>query len=627
MARAFNSSERVALFLIADGKCQSCGTELGPGWHADHVIPWSAGGPTDVTNGQALCRPCNLRKGNRMTIVGPWPDAIELRKWQENAIHKFNQTSPEDFLEVATPAAGKTRFALKLAHQLLSVGRISRIYIVTPSDPLKTQWMEAAAEIGLDIKADWENSVGTFPPDFHGVCVTFHQVHSQPQLHRLHCGNAPTLVIFDEVHHAGDESAWGQALRIAFEPAVHRLSLSGTPFRGDNQRIPFVQYDNGWCVPNHKYTHGEAINDNVCRPVFFPRYGGQMEWESGGTRRTASFEDELESREESERLRTALDLHADHLPQMLKQANERLLELRREDPNAAGLVLANRRQEHARKIATHMQRYLGVSPVVVVSEDPDAAGKIRDFEKSHDPWIVAVNMVSEGVDIPRLRVGVWATAVTAPLFFRQAVGRLVRWENGSDNSAYMYIPDDPRLRELAESVMKERLHALVEAAQEESGSQQGGSGQGSLNLFIPISAKPEFAGITTHEGESIDANEFEQARMVAAQVGWTSTDDHIKAVKFIRLLATAPTVHQHASSPPSEPKQVRVKNLKDRQNQIVQSIAYVLDVPGDYQEKCAHINGALNQSVGIGTVKHATEEQLKKRLENAVQWLTELRRG
>jgi 5-methylcytosine-specific restriction endonuclease McrA len=61
--RRFNRLEKIALYLYADGKCELCGKELAPGWHGDHILPFSKGGQTDVINGQALCAECNLKKG------------------------------------------------------------------------------------------------------------------------------------------------------------------------------------------------------------------------------------------------------------------------------------------------------------------------------------------------------------------------------------------------------------------------------------------------------------------------------------------------------------------------------------------------------------------------------------
>lgn len=63
--RAFSAEEKRELWFRARGRCCICHVALTQGWHADHIIPWKEGGPTTIDNGQALCRPCNLRKSAR----------------------------------------------------------------------------------------------------------------------------------------------------------------------------------------------------------------------------------------------------------------------------------------------------------------------------------------------------------------------------------------------------------------------------------------------------------------------------------------------------------------------------------------------------------------------------------
>ena len=78
--------------------------------------------------------------------------------------------------------------------------------------------------------------------DFTGVAVTYAQVAAHPALHRQRTQNRRTLVVFDEIHHAGDALSWGEAVLEAFDPARRRLALTGTPFRSDANPIPFVTY-------------------------------------------------------------------------------------------------------------------------------------------------------------------------------------------------------------------------------------------------------------------------------------------------------------------------------------------------------------------------------------------------
>jgi hypothetical protein len=73
--------------------------------------------------------------------------------------------------------------------------------------------------------------------------------------------------------------------------------------------------------------------------------------------------------------------------------------------------------------------------------------------------MVAVRMVSEGVDVPRLCVGVYATSTSTPLFFAQAVGRFVRARRRGE-TASVFLPSVPTVLELAARLEDERDHAL-----------------------------------------------------------------------------------------------------------------------------------------------------------------------
>src|SRR5580704_16570822 len=73
--------------------------------------------------------------------------------------------------------------------------------------------------------------------------------------------------------------------------------------------------------------------------------------------------------------------------------------------------------------------------------------------------MVAVRMVSEGVDIPRLAVGVYATSVSTALFFAQAVGRFVRARQRGE-TASVFLPSVPVLLSYAAELEAERDHVL-----------------------------------------------------------------------------------------------------------------------------------------------------------------------
>ena len=339
---------------------------------------------------------------------------VRLRPWQKRALDLLVASPNPDFLTVATPGAGKTTFALCAAVKDMAANNGRRLVVVAPTSHLKLQWAEAAARFGLHLEPRWSATNGRLPADIHGIVTTYQQVASNPEAIRPLA--ARSMVVLDEVHHAGDERAWGDAVRRAFEGAPRRLSLSGTPFRSDTRAIPFVNYVLDEARPDFEYGYGDALADGrVVRPVYFPRINGFMEWVApDGSVAAAGFDDALDRTGSAQRLRTALSLEGEWLPTVLLQANERLGSIRKVQPDAGGLVIAAD-QDHAKGIADILRYRCGAKATVAVSDDPTSSSRIARFATGTDPWIVAVRMVSEGVDIPRLRVGVYATTTSTDL--------------------------------------------------------------------------------------------------------------------------------------------------------------------------------------------------------------------
>jgi superfamily II DNA or RNA helicase len=386
-----------------------------------------------------------------------------LRAWQRKAIVTYLRQAPQDFLAVATPGAGKTTFALRLAAELLADGTVEQITVVAPTDHLKTQWAQAAARVGIQLDPTFKNTVGATSRDFHGVVVTYAQVGLAPGIHRRRTTARRTLVILDEIHHAGDARTWGDGVKEAFEPAVRRLGLTGTPFRSDTNPIPFVTYeaDGGLTRSRADSTYGyaDALRDGVVRPVLFLAYSGETRWRtSAGEELSARLGEPLTQEQTAHAWRTALDPQGDWMPAVLRAADNRLTTVRTGMPDAGGLVIAS---DHAsaRAYATMLTRITGTAPVVVLSDDKAASSKISAFDRSNDRWMVAVRMVSEGVDLPRLAVGVYATSVNTPLFFAQAIGRFVRARRPGE-TASVFVPSVPSLLGLAAEMETERDHVL-----------------------------------------------------------------------------------------------------------------------------------------------------------------------
>jgi superfamily II DNA or RNA helicase len=393
-------------------------------------------------------------------------DLLEtLRPWQQAAYREYFRVPRKDFLVVATPGAGKTAFALTIVAELLARREIAAVTVVTPTEHLKHQWAAAAHRTGIALDPAYRNSQGPASADYHGVVVTYAQVAAHPALHRQRTSGRRTLVIFDEIHHAGDALSWGEAAREAFEPARRRLAMTGTPFRSDANPIPFVTYlaepDGGRrSSADYVYGYGPALEDGVVRPVIFLAYSGEMRWRSragdelSGTLGAPMTPDQL-----AYAWRTALDPDGEWIGRVLDAADRRLTEVRRGMPDAGGLVIANDHAD-ARAYAALLRRITGTRPVVVLSDDPAASRKIAAFTTSQDRWMVAVRMVSEGVDIPRLAVGVYATSTSTALFFAQAIGRFVRVRSRGE-TASVFLPSVPVLLGYAAELEAERDHVLA----------------------------------------------------------------------------------------------------------------------------------------------------------------------
>ncbi len=541
----------------------------------------------------------------------PLRRSLRLRRWQKEALDAFEGSDRRDFLTVATPGAGKTTFALTAALRDLASYPHRRVIIVAPTQHLKHQWSAAGASFGLHLEPEWASTDG-FPVDMHGVVVTYQQVASSAR--RLRGPADDAFVILDEIHHAGSERAWGEGIASAFEFAARRLQLSGTPFRSDQDPIPFVEYAFDEAVSHYTYGYGDALEDGgVVRPVFFPAIGGHMEWMApDGAEMSATFDDPLDRTGASQRLRTALSPGGEWLPAVLDQAHEQLCRLREVQRDAGALAIAMD-VDHAQAIARLLRRRHGVDAVVATSDDPLASERIAEFATGTDPWIVAVRMVSEGVDVPRLRVGVYATNTVTELFFRQAVGRLVRWHGTlRRQKAFMFIPNDPRIRAFANQLAEQRTHSL--RRREETGEQvpveldQLPAGEDDqLSLFQAISATP---------ADSDPNSVFDDSHPEDL------IHEHREDLTLEIELAPPPPLRGGPDGAGGTTLTVsRTQRKRELRQANADRVRMIVHLTGLTPEV---VNARLNQEAGVTAVGEATIRDLERRLHAADRWIDRL---
>jgi len=395
------------------------------------------------------------------------PATPRLRAWQRAALDAYrSEPRRRDFLVTATPGSGKTTFALTLARTLITDRIVDRVIVVCPTDHLRTQWADAADAAGLPLDPALSNAVGPVRPDLRGYVTTYAQVAAKPALHAARTSAKRTLVILDEVHHAGDGLSWGDAVATAFELAARRVCLTGTPFRTrPDERIPFVRYDEDGAggfrsAADFSYGYRDALRDGVVRPVVFAAYTGTSRWRnSAGEVIAASLSEINTKRTETTAWRTALNPKGRWVPHVIAAMDERITHLRETVmPDAAGLVLASD-QDDARAYAEIVEKVTGEAPVVILSDDPKASEKISAFTHGTARMAVCVRMVSEGVDVPRAACLAWMTSYRTPLFFAQGVGRVVR-ARAPHESATVFLPAVRPLLALAAELEEERNHVI-----------------------------------------------------------------------------------------------------------------------------------------------------------------------
>ena len=565
-----------------------------------------------------------------------------LRSWQRAAYQEYFRPLRRDFLLVATPGAGKTSYALTVAAELLARREVAAVTVVTPTEHLKHQWAQAAHQFGIPLDPAYRNAQGRAAADFTGVVVTYAQVAAHPALHRQRTQNRRTLVIFDEIHHAGDALSWGEAVREAFDPARRRLGLTGTPFRSDASPIPFVEYrrepDGGLrSRADYVYGYSPALADGVVRPVIFLAYSGEMRWrtragdELSGTLGTQVTPDQL-----AQAWRTALDPAGEWVGRVMEAADRRLTEVRRGMPDAAGLVIAGD-HEGARAYAALLRRVTGTRPVVVLSDDRTASKKIATFAASGERWMVAVRMVSEGVDIPRLAVGVYATSTGTALFFAQAVGRFVRARRRGE-TASIFLPSIPSLLGYAAELEAERDHVLRAAGAgddeerelAEAGRQRDTPGPLDEAPFRPLAASAHFDKVLYDGGEFGASAEDEdflglpgllEPDQVAALLRQRQADQLRRSGRSGTAAAGGPGAPAPGSAPGAGAATAResLAALRKELNTLIAAWHHRTGQPHGV------IHASLRRACSGPPLPQATGEQIRARIAVLRQWAAESR--
>lgn len=550
-------------------------------------------------------------------ITAPIPFA-----WQQNFLVHWANSDKIDYLLAACPGAGKTRAALGAFNHLKTQGSVSKVVVVVPSNAVRLQWSNTALDFfGLQLDYRFETSNLQLLEGFDGIVVTYQQVvtawqRGQGDVYR-NIADHSSMVIFDEIHHAGENYSWGDCLESVFAYVYSRLLLTGTPFRTGRDRIPFVSYgDDGLTLVDYKYSYGEALSGDVLRPIEFVVLDGDVSYERNDTLVDTTISADERN---TDKLRVAFDPSKDWLPDAIRQADEMLTKHRKVDPRCGALLVA-KDQYHAKKCAKMIEQITGTKPVLVVSEDPDAQKRLDEFARSETRWIVAVKMVSEGVDIPRLSVGVYATLTLTQLFFIQLVGRLLRKMSAHDRiTACLFIPnvsgDDGAdglvdwAKQIAD-IVAAVAHDRDTNARERLGP-GGDEWEAPTSDFRALEASP-----AEHDHTIIGSNEID-GKIVQGYESALSARPELAHVTGAQA-ATIAQMQVHFDGPPERPIHRRhlIDQLRKQCNDETKRL--VLLELGEYDrnlfgERIAKVIYELDRKVGA-TVDRSTPDQLELRI-------------
>ena len=404
-----------------------------------------------MSNGQALCAKCNLEKGAKLD---------GLRHWQEAALRRWNGSAGR-FMLAACPGAGKTRFALKAAETLFRGDAISSVIFVVPSRPLLSQTADTAQSLNLRFRV-WDNGKPKLPTDTHGIVVTYQSVASQPLMFAKLASES--LVVLDEAHHIGDRRSWGQAVTEAFRAAPHILLMTGTPWRSDGSTIPFAEFDaEGQLVVDYRYEFSDAWadRDRPIRGVTFESLDAEGRWITDRSEWALRGSEIVTPEEESGVLSSYHEPESEWVSLALDRAQGELASVQKVLPKAQGLILARDRWTADKYGAICRQR--GLTCQVVHGEEDDSHRKLRRFGESSVDWLIAVKMVSEGFDNPRLAVLLYAGRDRTELAFHQALGRVLRRLGPDDSTtAKVLVPHTPTFAALIKEVDDAHTYQLRE---------------------------------------------------------------------------------------------------------------------------------------------------------------------
>jgi superfamily II DNA or RNA helicase len=429
---------------------------------------------------------------------------VKMRQWQQSCLDAFVEhrtvKKKNIFLFEACPGAGKSFMAAELTRNMVMVeenedpnNRIDLVIVIVPWTSIQGDESNGMIQT-FDV-----NNLKTrnrlmirgsrivsqpVPTDLDAIITTYAEAMCAEAIDTCKLWKSKGLklaIIFDEIHHANElDGAWGSYAEQLQALAEMTIVMSGTFFRTDGFPIKFVPYTaDGYpelSCPAYKYASG--VRDRVVRPVScrFTNVDLRCIEDDKGVSDTSLFSVSPMDKNLGKMMAEVFHPEGDCVRKLILDVDEHLTRTRRRFPNAGALFTCrpgrgeSSEDKHVHQIAQKIRQYTGKEVVVVTHVDKNSEGKIAAFRNSYTPYLVAVNMVSEGVDIPRLRAIGFMRYISSEMMFRQIVGRSVRMTDDEDGTASMiFMPKFQLMHQFALNMEGEALQGLRDMRCKECG--------------------------------------------------------------------------------------------------------------------------------------------------------------
>lgn len=573
-----------------------------------------------------------------------------IREWQREGIETLVEESWKKDVDAkplvaACPGAGKTLFAVLAAKRALTEDMVEVIVVVAPSVIIKEQWCDEFKKIGVDAHSRADNEALRTRKEnrehltggWTVLCVTYQQLSQGLDLFLEIARRYPTMVVADEVHHADDSESFGKALNAFAESCKLRLSLSGTPFNTTGGALAMCECQTEInadgrqiirTIPTISYGYGQALSEptrDVCRPVEFTKVYGVGEATYRRISDATFFNKivDLARENKTDKVGMLLDPEGGFMRTMAIEALRHLKELKEHD-RLAGMLVVAKDTKHGAAIVKLLERVMHDTPgqtpysiVQIYNDTHKAHDRIRALNTDQTDIVVTVRMISEGTDVKRLRVGLYATDYLTELFFRQFVGRFVRHENrlGGTQHARIVIPAHILLLNYVRQLEEMIDTALIPDA-----------GVGGV---APPNPDAEFKGSSTVSKDiSVeDTKGYSSADRDLAEAFFTRYPSLRGVLSELEAIKAAQEGNMDGATVGRRPEPE--ENWSVKNDHLVRQVVRAINGNGASDGSLyAHVNDCANKHVGIKKKDALTKpDVLERRYQYLCRWVSALLKG